>query len=187
MYTLSIQYALPIWQRYEREVEDVESGNGALIARALFALKGTAIAPDATSTLRFSFGVVKGTVENGTRVPFATTFAGLFERSRKFGGQPPFALPESFKAGASALRLDVPLNFAATCDSIGGNSGSPVVNRAGEFVGILFDGNIQSLPARFVYSDELNRSVMVHYRGILEALRKIYHADPLVDEILGAK
>ncbi len=174
-------------RRYERDVESVEVANGALIARALFELKGTAIAPDATFTLRFSFGVAKGYVENGARVPFATTFAGLFERSTKFGGKRPFSLPESFLARASALRPDAPLDFVATCDSIGGNSGSPVVNRAGEFVGILFDGNIQSLPARFVYSDDLNRSVMVHFRGIEEALRKVYDAGPLLEEILGTK
>jgi len=172
---------------YEKEVEAVEVRNGALVTQALFKLKGTSIPPDATSTLRLSFGVVKGYVENGVRIPFATTFKGLYERSMKFGDKPPFELPESFQAKKSALRLDVPLDFVATCDSIGGNSGSPVVNRKGEFVGILFDGNIQSLPARFVYSDELNRSVMVHFQGILEALKKVYDTAPLLDEILGTK
>jgi hypothetical protein len=173
--------------RYEQEVEAVEVVDGAHVTRALFKLKGTSIPPDATSTLRFSFGIVKGYIENGTRVPFQTTFAGLFERSRRFDERPPFDLPASFKTRKSALRLDLPLNFVATCDSIGGNSGSPVVNREGEFVGILFDGNIQSLPARFVYSDKLNRSVMVHFQGIIEALRKVYNAGPLVDEIQGAR
>jgi hypothetical protein len=115
----------------------------------------------------------------------SSAWLGLYERSKKFGDKPPFQLPASFEARKSALRLDAPLDFVATCDSIGGNSGSPVVNRKGEFVGILFDGNIQSLPARFVYSDQLNRSVMVHFQGILEALRKIYDAQPLLQEILG--
>jgi hypothetical protein len=173
--------------RYEKGVEAVEARNGALVTRALFKLRGTAIPPDATSTLRLSFGVVKGYVENGVRIPFATTFKGLYERSKKFDDKFPFELPESFKARKTALRLDMPLDFVATCDSIGGNSGSPVVNRNGEFVGILFDGNIQSLPARFVYSDELNRSVMVHFQGILEALRKVYDARPLLQEILGTR
>jgi hypothetical protein len=173
--------------RYEKAVEAVEARNGALVTRALFKLRGTAIPPDATSSLRLSFGVVKGYVENGVRIPFVTTFKGLYERSREFDDKPPFQLPESFEARKSALRLDAPLDFVATCDSIGGNSGSPIVNRKGEFVGILFDGNIQSLPARFVYSDELNRSVMVHFQGILEALRKIYGARPLLQEILGTK
>ncbi len=173
--------------RYEDEVEAAEVMNGALVARALFKLKGTSIPPDATSTPRFSFGVVKGYVENGTRIPFLTTFTGLYERSDKFGGNPPFELPPSFKEKKYALRLDTPLDFVATCDSIGGNSGSPVVNRAGEFVGILFDGNLQSLPARFVYEDEINRSVMVHFQGIVEALRNVYDARSLLAELLGAK
>ena len=171
--------------RFEKEVEAVETENGALITRALFKLKGTSIPPDATSTLRLSFGVVKSYIENGKKIPFETTFAGLFERSKKFDGKPPFNLPQSFIAKKSKLNLNVPLDFVATCDSIGGNSGSPVINRKAEFVGVLFDGNIQSLPARFVYSDEINRSVMVHFRGILEALLKVYDANPLVAEILG--
>jgi hypothetical protein len=171
--------------QFEKEVEAVETENGALIARALFKLKGTSIPPDATSTLRLSFGVVKSYVENGKKIPFQTTFAGLFERSKKFGGKPPFSLPQSFIAKKSRLDLNAPLDFVATCDSIGGNSGSPIINRKGEFVGILFDGNMQSLPARFVYDDELNRSVMVHFQGILEALLKVYGANPLVAEILG--
>lgn len=173
--------------RYEKEVEAVENKNGALIARALFKLKGTSVPPDATSTLRLSFGMVKSYIEAGKKIPFQTTFAGLYERSKKFGNKPPYELPPSFLAKKSSLNLNVPLNFVATCDSIGGNSGSPVVNRKGELVGVLFDGNIQSLPNRFVYSEELARSVMVHAQGIIEALLKIYDASPLVDEILGKK
>jgi len=171
--------------KYESEVESVENKNGALIARALFKLKGTSIPPDATSTLRLSFGVVKSYVENGKKIPFETTFAGLYEKSKKFDNKPPYELPPSFVSKKSALSLNAPLNFVATCDSIGGNSGSPVVNRKGEFVGVLFDGNIQSLPTRFVYTDEISRSVMVHSQGIIEALLKVYDAKPLVDEILG--
>jgi len=170
--------------KYEKEVEAVEEKNGTLIARALFKLKGTSIPPDATSSLRLSFGIVKGYVEKGKKVPFYTTYAGLYERSKKFGAEPPFNLPQSFIDKKSNLKLNVPLNFVATCDSIGGNSGSPVVNRKGEFVGILFDGNIQSLPARFVYSDEQNRSVMVHFQGIIEAMLSVYGVKPLVKEIL---
>jgi hypothetical protein len=171
--------------KYESEVESVENKNGALIARALFKLKGTSIPPDATSTLRLSFGVVKSYVENGKKIPFETTFAGLYEKSKKFDNKPPYELPPSFVSKKSALSLNAPLNFVATCDSIGGNSGSPVVNRKGEFVGVLFDGNIQSLPTRFVYTDEISRSVMVHSQGIIEALLKVYDGKPLVDEILG--
>jgi len=173
--------------RFEKEVEAVENKNGTLIAQALFKLKGTSIPPDATSTLRLSFGVVKSYVENGQKIPYETTYAGLFERSKEFGNKSPYELPPSFIAKKSFVKLSVPLNFIATCDSIGGNSGSPVVNRRGEFLGVLFDGNIQSLPTRFVYEDEISRSVMVHGQGILEALLKVYDAKPLVNEILGRK
>jgi hypothetical protein len=172
-------------KKNEQEVDSVETKNGALIARALFKLKGTSIPPDATSTLRLSFGTVKSYVENTKKIPFFTTFQGLYEKSAKFGNQPPYELPPSFVNKKAAVKLGTPLNFISTCDSIGGNSGSPVINRKGEFSGVLFDGNIQSLPARFVYSDEQNRSVMVHCQGIIEALLKVYEAKPLVDELLG--
>jgi hypothetical protein len=173
--------------RYEKEVEAVETRNGARIAQVMFKLKGTAIPPDATGTLRMSFGVAKGYVENGKKIPYETTFAGLYEKSRKAGNKDPYELPESFLKKKAAVNPAAPVDFVSTCDSIGGNSGSPVVNRKGEFVGVLFDGNIQSLPTRFVYEDTISRSVMVHGQGIIEALLKIYDAKPLVDEILGKK
>lgn len=174
-------------KRYETEVESVEARNGTLIARALFKTKGPSIPPDATSSLRLSFGAVKTFVENGQKIPITTNFKGMFDKSAKNGNKPPYELPPSFLAAKAKIDLNTPLNFIATCDSIGGNSGSPVVNRKGEFSGVLFDGNIQSLPARFVYSDDQNRSVMVHSQGIIEALTKIYNAKPLVDELLGKK
>jgi len=173
--------------RYEKEIDAVETRNGARIAQVLFKLKGTSIPPDATGTLRMSFGVAKGYVENGKKIPYETTFAGLYEKSEKAGNKDPYELPESFLKKKAAVNLTTPINFVSTCDSIGGNSGSPVVNRKGEFVGVLFDGNIQSLPTRFVYEDTISRSVMVHGQGIIEALLKIYDAKPLVDEILGKK
>ncbi|HEX2695876.1 MAG TPA: S46 family peptidase [Acidobacteriota bacterium] len=173
--------------RHEKEVEAVETRSGAQIARAMFRLKGTAIAPDATSTLRLSYGVVKGYVDNGAKVPYRTTFAGLYERSRRAGDKAPYELPPAVLAKKPAVGSGTPLNYVSTCDSIGGNSGSPVVNRKGEFTGVLFDGNIQSLPTRFVYEDAVSRSVMVHASGIIEALVKIYGAKPLADEILGRK
>jgi len=173
--------------RYENEVASVQARNGALLARALFKLKGTAVPPDATGTPRLSFGVVKGYVENGQKVAFRTTFKGLYEKSEKNGNEPPYELAASFLQKKSALKLSVPLNFVATVDSIGGNSGSPVVNRKGEVVGVLFDGNIQSLPNNFVYREDIPRSVMVHGQGIIEALLKIYEAGALVDELLGKK
>jgi len=173
--------------RYEKDVTSVESRNGALIAQALFKLKGTSVPPDATGTPRLSFGVVKGYLEDGKKVAFQTNFKGLYDKSEKNGNRPPYELPPSFLQKKQALKLDAPLNFVATADSIGGNSGSPVVNRKGEVVGVLFDGNIQSLPNNFVYTEEIARSVMVHSQGIIEALLKVYGAQPLVDEILGKK
>jgi hypothetical protein len=174
-------------KRYETEVESIEARNGTLIARALFKTKGTSIPPDATSTLRLSFGEVKTYMDGGQKIPITTNFKGMFDKSAKAGNKPPYELPPSFLAAKYKLDLATSLNFIATCDSIGGNSGSPVVNRKGEFSGVLFDGNIQSLPARFVYSDDQNRSVMVHSQGIIEALTKIYNAQPLVNELLGKK
>jgi hypothetical protein len=173
--------------KYEKEVDAVETRNGARIAQVMFKLEGTSIPPDATGTLRLSFGVVKSYVENGRKVPYETTFAGLYEKSQKAGDKNPYELPESFLKKKQAVNLATPINFVSTCDSIGGNSGSPLVNRKGEFVGVLFDGNIQSLPTRFVYEDRISRSVMVQGQGIIEALLKIYDAKPLVDEILGKR
>jgi len=170
--------------RYEKEVESIENTNGGLIARAIFKIKGTTVPPDATSTLRLSFGVVKGYREAGRWIPFQTNFAGLYERARQFGFKFPYELPPSFLEKKNNLNLKIPFNFVATVDSIGGNSGSPVVNVRGELVGVLFDGNIQSLPNRFVYTEELARSVMVHAQGIIEALLKVYGAKELVHEIL---
>jgi hypothetical protein len=171
--------------KYEKEVEAVETRNGARIAQVMFKLKGTSIPPDATGTLRLSFGVAKGYVESGRKIPYETTFAGLYEKSENAGNKDPYELPESFLKKKAAINLATPVDFVSTCDSIGGNSGSPVVNRRGEFVGVLFDGNIQSLPTRFVYEDMISRSVLVHGQGIIEALLKVYDAKPLVDEILG--
>jgi hypothetical protein len=173
--------------KYEKEVEAVETRNGARIAQAMFKLRGTSIPPDATGTLRMSFGVAKGYVENGKKIAYETTFAGLYEKSQKAGNKDPYELPENFLKKKATVNLATPLNFVSTCDSIGGNSGSPVVNRKGEFVGVLFDDNIQCLPTRFVYEDTISRSVLVHGQGIIEALLKIYDAKPLVDEILGKR
>lgn len=170
---------------YQKKVQAVETKNGTLIARAIFKLKGTSIPPDATGTLRLSFGVVKGYVEDGKKIPFQTTFAGLYRKAQEKNFQAPWSLPEQWLQKKQLLNLNTPLNFVATVDSIGGNSGSPVVNRKGELVGVLFDGNIQSLPTRFVYEDKIARSVMVHADGIIEALLKVYNARPLVDELLG--
>jgi hypothetical protein len=157
----------------------------AQIGQARYAIEGASNYPDATGTLRLSFGVVKGYQQDGQPVPFQTTFAGLYERAREQSFRPPFDLPLRWVAAQKKLNLATPLNFVCTADIIGGNSGSPVVNRAGEFVGIIFDGNIQSLDADFLYTEDQNRAVCVHSSAIIEALRKVYNARPLADELLG--
>ena len=136
-----------------------------------------------TFTLRLSYGVVSGYPMNGTRAPYNTTLAGLYDRSAGFDDKAPFNLTARFKDRRSRLDLTTPLNFVSTNDIIGGNSGSPVVNRAGELVGLIFDGNIESLVGRYVYDQEKNRSVAVHSGAISYALRAIYDAGPLAAEI----
>jgi hypothetical protein len=159
----------------------------AQIAKAHYASAGAAGYPDATSSLRLAFGTVKGYTQDGAQIPFQTTFAGLYERSAGQNYRPPFDLPQRWLDKRSALNLSVPLNFVCTDDIIGGNSGSPVVNRSGELVGLIFDGNIQSLTADFLYTDEQCRALAVHSAGIIEALRTVYDAQPLADELLGKR
>jgi hypothetical protein len=156
----------------------------AAISKARFALEGTSNYPDATFTLRLSYGAVKGYEENGTTVPPTTNFAGLYRRSAEQHNQPPFDLPLRWREKQSALDLSVPFDFVSTNDIIGGNSGSPVVNRAAEFVGIIFDGNLQSLSADYGYSDVQARAISVHSAGITEALRKVYEVPALVRELV---
>jgi hypothetical protein len=153
------------------------------IAQARWRAYGRTVPPDATFTLRLAHGTVKGFPAEGTWVPPFTTFYGLFDRSLAHGGKEPWALPARWKERMGAIDGSVPLNFVSTNDIIGGNSGSPVVDRAGDFVGIVFDGNIHSLAWNYYYSDERGRAVSVDARGILEALRKVYGADDLVREL----
>jgi hypothetical protein len=167
--------------------DEIKQQAYAQIAKAKFAAEGTSTYPDATFTLRLAFGTVKGFEENGKQVPFETTFAGLYERSKEHNDKPPFDLPKRWTDRKDKLELSTPFNFVSTADIIGGNSGSPVINREAEFVGIIFDGNIQSLVLDFIYTDEVARAVSVHSRGIIEALRKIYDADALADELTGKK
>ncbi len=166
-------------------VTSVATEAGEKIGRARFAVYGHSVYPDATFTLRLSYGQVKGYRMNGTIAPYKTTLFGLYERAQSFDLKPPFDLSSRYLDKRSSLDLTTPMNFVTTNDIIGGNSGSPVVNREGEFVGIIFDGNIESLVGRFVYSEESNRAVAVHSAVIIEALRKLYDAGPLADELLG--
>jgi hypothetical protein len=159
----------------------------AQIGKARFAKEGTSQYPDATFTLRLAFGVVKGYEEDGKQIPFETIYEGLYQRAAEHKNKPPFDLPERWVKRKSKLDLKTPLNFVNTADIIGGNSGSPVVNRAGEFVGIIFDGDIQSLVADFYYTEKQSRAVAVHSQGIIEALRKVYDAGALADELTGGK
>jgi hypothetical protein len=155
----------------------------AEIAKARFAIEGTSSYPDATFTLRLAFGTVKGFEEGGKKVPAHTNFAGLYERATEQENRPPFDLPKVWVENKAKLDLGTPFNFVSTADIIGGNSGSPVVDRKGEFVGIIFDGNIQSLVLDFAYSDVQARAVSVDSRGIVEALKKVYGAEKLVTEL----
>jgi len=170
---------------YEDTVEAVESAAGEKIGKARFAVYGKSVNPDATFTLRLSYGAVAGYPMNGTKAPSKTTFYGLLDRAHSFDHTPPFDLPARFAAGWKSLDLATPVNFVATCDIIGGNSGSPVINRAGEIVGLVFDGNIESLVGRFVYDDTANRTVSVHTAAMTEALATLYGAGFLVDELTG--
>lgn len=159
----------------------------AAIVRARHLLLGSAGYPDATFTLRLSFGVVKGYEEDGRLVPPFTTMGGLYERAKEMKHRPPFDLPPLWEKRKRSVDLATPMDFVSTCDLIGGNSGSPVVNRAGEYVGIIFDGNLQSLPWDELYSDQQGRSIAVHSAAILEALDKVYRAKDLARELVNGR
>jgi hypothetical protein len=174
--------ARAVRKRYEREVESVVQKNTELIAQARFAQRGTSAYPDATFTLRLSYGEVIGWDEGGRMIPPFTDFAGAFARDT---GVDPFALPASWHAAKSKLDLTQRFNFVTDNDIIGGNSGSPMINRNGEIVGLIFDGNIHSLGGAFWFDGRNNRAVAVHSGAILETLNKVYGAFDLAREIAG--
>jgi hypothetical protein len=171
----------------EKNILNVETANGTRIAQARFAVYGKTMPPDSNSTLRLEFGKVLGYDEDTTLVPYKTTFFGLYDRALSFGEKSPFDLAPSIKAARDKVDLSTPLNFVYSADTIGGNSGSPVINRNAEIVGLNFDSNNQKLSNRYWYIEENegSRAVGVHTAGILEALNKIYNAKPLADELLG--
>jgi peptidase S46-like protein len=165
------------------EQDETKQQAYADIAKARFAIEGTSNYPDATFTLRLSYGAVRGYEENGKPVPAFTDFAGLYARSAEHNNQPPFDLPPRWVEKKSALNPATKYDFVSDADIIGGNSGSPVVNQANEFVGIIFDGNIQSLVLDCIFSDKEARAVSVDSAAITEALRKVYDAGALADEL----
>jgi hypothetical protein len=167
--------------------EEIKKQAYSEIAKARFAVEGASNYPDATFTLRLSYGTVRGYEQDGKQIPAFTDFAGLYQRSAEHDNKPPFDLPQRWIDKKSNLDLSTHFNFVSDADIIGGNSGSPVVSKANEFVGIIFDGNIQSLVIDCIYTDTQARAVSVDSAAIIEALRKVYNAGALVDELEGAK
>ncbi len=172
----------------KRWLDEVFNRNRAAyskIAQAQFAIYGNSLYPDATFTLRLSYGTIKGYTQNGQQIPPFTNFAGLFQRSEERHNEFPFDLPKRWAGARDLVNPNTPFNFVSTCDIIGGNSGSPTINKAGEVVGLIFDGNIQSLILDIAYEEETARAVSVDTRAILESLRKVYDCQGLADEIEG--
>ncbi len=172
-----------IRRQYQDSVESVEKRNSELVAQALFAVQGTSVYPDATFSLRVTYGTVRGYKEGSMELSPMTLIGGAFERHT---GREPYVLPASWLASKSHLNGATPLNFVSTLDIIGGNSGSPVLNRDAQVVGTIFDGNIPSLGGAFYYDDTANRAVAVHTAGLFEVLRGVYNAGPLIKELQSA-
>jgi hypothetical protein len=181
----------PVWRAsnkyYIDHVASVFNSAGEKLGKARFAVYGKNAYPDATFTLRLTYGTVDGYPYNGTIAPPFTTFYGLYGRAASFSNQPPWNLTPRQAAARDNINLATPLDFVSTADIIGGNSGSPVVNREGELVGLIFDGDIESLAGDYLYDGTKNRAVAVHSAGMLEGLRRIYGANALADELEGKR
>ena len=178
----------PVERQISKQVTDLNARDAQAsekIARALLAVFGNTVAPDATFSLRIQDGEVMGYPYNGTVAPPFTTFYGLYDRFYSFGQKSPFDLTPRWVSHRDSLNLATPFNAVSTCDIIGGNSGSPVINKNAEVVGLIFDGNIEDQPLRFLYSEAVGRAVWVDSRGIIEALRHVYGAGALADEMTG--
>jgi hypothetical protein len=174
-------------KQYEERVEEPQAQAYVRIASAALAVRGPDTYPDATFTLRLSYGLVKGYEDNGQRVGWHTTLGDLFQYAEAHKNEEAFTLPKRWLERKDKIKPETPFNFVSTADIIGGSSGSPVVNRNGELVGLIFDGNIQSLVGDYSYTEEQARAVAVHAQGILEALRKVYDAGALADELTGKR
>jgi len=158
-----------------------------ILGNAMYEVYGTQIPPDATFTLRIADGIVKGYEYNGTIAPPITTFYGLYDRFYSFGMKDPWKLADRWVNPPSTFKMNTPMNFVSTNDIIGGNSGSPAINKNLQVVGLIFDGNIESLPGDVIFDDTYNRSVAVHSSGLLEGLEQIYKADRIVKELRAGK
>jgi hypothetical protein len=186
-FVLATQDRLKKLELINKNFENSDIVNNQLLGEALYKVYGDAIPPDATGTLRISDGILQGYEYNGTKAPYKTTFYGSLDRFYSFDKKFPFNLPEYWQSLPGEFDLSTPLNFASTCDIIGGNSGSPVINIDGEIVGLAFDGNMESHSGRFIYTTEYNRTISVSAEGMLEAIRDLYTAGSLASEILNGK
>lgn len=186
-YVLNTQDELEQMQEENKARTEREEILNQMLGEALYKVYGDAIPPDATGTLRLADGIVKGYDYNGTRAPIKTTFYGALDRYYSFDKKFPFNLPAYWENLPKEFNLSTPLDFVSTNDIVGGNSGSPVVNTKGEIVGLAFDGNIESLPSNFIYTTEANRTVCVSALGMMEAIRHLYKADRLGDELTNGK
>ena len=182
-YVIKTENLLDEVQAKTKEINEREANYVQLLGRALFEVYGTSIPPDATFTLRLADGVVKGYDYNGTKTPVNTTFYGLYDRYYSFKKQSPWNLPKRWENPSPEFNLETPMNFVSTNDIIGGNSGSPLINKNAEVVGLAFDGNIESLPGNFIFDDTSNRTVSVHSAGMLEALQDMYKITRLSEEL----
>jgi hypothetical protein len=171
-------------RRTYEAADEVRKQAQAVIGKARFAAEGTGTYPDATFTLRLSYGSVKGYEDDGKQIAPVTTIAGLYQRSDEHHDHEPFDLPETWVRSKGSVKMDTPFNFVSDCDIIGGNSGSPTIDRKGEFVGIVFDGNSYSTATNFGFDAVRSRAVSVESAGIIEALRDVYGVAPLADELV---
>ena len=172
-------------KNFQDQISSVEIAAAEKIGKARFAVYGKSLYPDATFTLRFAYGTVKGYPSNGTLAAPITTYYGLYDRALGFGMKEPFQLPARYMERKDKIDLSTASNFVSTCDIIGGNSGSPVINKNGEAVGLIHDGNMEGLVGNFIYNDETGRAVSDHSAGMIMALRKLYDMDKVADEIEG--